>query len=128
MHDRIDRVTRVVTSVSLVAAALLLAPGFAGLSPSASLAGGVFVLALVAFVFRDQLVPYFDYPWLEPHVDSAWVGPLVAAFLLVSFRGATPGELQTVGAVVGLIGMFNYLLRPIYFVITDVAVRISRLT
>jgi hypothetical protein len=43
-----------------------------------------------------------------------WAGPLVAAGVMLVGWGATPGELQSLGGVVGLVGMVNLLLRPVY--------------
>lgn len=126
MNDRIEWVTRVGTSVSLVACALLLAPGFAGLASSLGFAAVALALAILAFVSRDRLVALSERPWLRPHLEVAWVGPLVAAAVFALFRDATPAELQTLGAVVGLIGMFNYLLRPIYFFVGGLLSRVSR--
>lgn len=128
MNDRIERATGVVTSVSLVAAALLLAPAFAGLSPSLPLAAGTLALAVLAAVFRAELRSLPDQRWLQSYLGTVWLGPLVATIVLVAFLGATPAELQTLGAVVGLIGMFNYLLRPVYFALGGVLSRVVRTT
>lgn len=128
MHDRIEHVTRVVTSISLVACALLLAPGFAGLSPSLPLVVIALGLAVGGFTLRDQLRELTDTPWLRPHLETVWIGPLIAALVFVLFLGATAEELQTLGATIGLLGMFNYLLRPIYFLLGDIVSRLTRAT
>lgn len=125
MYDRIERVTGAVTSISLVATALLLAPAFAGLSPSFPLAVVMAGLTIGAFVARDSLRELTDTPWLARHFETLWIGPLVATVVLVFFLDATPGELKTLGAVVGLLGMFNYLLRPVYFFVGDVLTRFT---
>jgi len=126
MNDRIEWATRVGTSVSLVACALLLAPGFAGFSSSLGFAAVALGLATFAFLYRDRLIALSDTSWLRQHLEVAWIGPLVAAVVFALYRDATPAELQTLGAVVGLIGMFNYLLRPLYFFAGGLLSRVSR--
>ena len=126
MNDRIEWVTRDGTSVSLVACALLLAPGFAGVGSSLGFAAVALGLAILTFVYRDRLVALSDTSWVRPHLEIAWVGPLVAAAVFALYRDAAPAELQTLGAVVGLIGMFNYLLRPLYFFVGGLLTRLNR--
>jgi hypothetical protein len=126
MNDRIEWATRVGTSVSLVACALLLAPGFVGFSSSLAFAAAALFLGGLAFAYRDRLGTLSDSQWLQVHLRVAWAGPLVAAVVFAVFRDATSKELQTLGAVVGLIGMFNYLLRPLYFFVGELLARLNR--
>lgn len=126
MNDRIEWATRVGTSISLIACALLLAPGFAGFSSSLAFAAIALGLAVLAFVSQEQLLTLSDTPWIRSHLRVTWVGPLVAAFVFAAFSDATPKELQTLGAVIGLIGMFNYLLRPLYFFVGEIVTRLAR--
>jgi len=126
MNDRIEWATRVGTSVSLVACALLLAPGFAGFSSSLGFAAVALGLALFAFLSRDRLGALSDTAWLRQHLEVVWAGPLVATVVFALYRDATPAELQTLGAVVGLLGMFNYLLRPLYFFLGALLSRFTR--
>jgi drug/metabolite transporter (DMT)-like permease len=126
MNDRIEWATRVGTSVSLVACVLLLGPGFAGVSSSLALAAVALLLGGLTFAYRDRLGTLSDMPWLRTHLRVAWAGPLVAALVFAAFSDATPKELQTLGAVVGLIGMFNYLLRPLYFFLGELLARLNR--
>lgn len=126
MNDRIEWATRVGTSVSLVACALLLAPGFAGLSSSLAFAAIALGLAVIAFVSQEQLLALSDTQSIQAHLRVTWVGPLVAAFVFAAFSDATAKELQTLGAVIGLVGMFNYLLRPLYFFVGEILTRFTR--
>lgn len=112
MENRFERFVLVSSTVLLVAAALSIALGFLGLDASLPVAGGLTLLAGVTVSLRRldtaaSLAPYFD--WL-------WVGPAVAAAAAVVgvLQGWTAGELQAVGGLVGLLGVVNLFLRPIY--------------
>ncbi|QSG15936.1 hypothetical protein [Halapricum desulfuricans] len=126
MHDRIERATGVLTSIALVAAAALLAPAFAGVAPSAALAAVALGVTVLAFVVREEVRALAPAPWLGLYFEAVWAGVAVATLVLVAFLDATAAELQTLGAVVGLIGLFNYLLRPVYFTLGSLLSRIAR--
>ena len=40
--------------------------------------------------------------------------PAVATAVSLAFLGASPAELRALGGLVGLVGMTNYFLRPVY--------------
>jgi len=126
MHDRIERATGVLTSIALVAAAALLVPAFAGVAPSIALAAVALGVTVLGFVAREQLRTLAPIQGLGLHFETVWVGVAVATVVVVAFLDATAAELQTLGAVVGLIGLFNYLLRPIYFTLGGLLSRIAR--
>ncbi|QSG08165.1 hypothetical protein [Halapricum desulfuricans] len=126
MHDRIERVTGATTAIALVAAAVLLAPAFAGFGASLALAVVAVGLTVLAFLAREAIRTLAPVPWLQLHFETVWVGAAVAALVLVAFAGVTPAELQTLGAVVGLLGLFNYLLRPIYLTLGSVLTRVTK--
>lgn len=111
------RTTLDVTYVGLVAALLLIVLGRLGVA-----AGPLVVLALaglagVAWLGRDALAavrPRLGVP-LGRYFALTWAGPLLAiAVTLVGFD-ATPGELEALGGLVGLLAMVNYFLRPVYY-------------
>lgn len=126
MHDRIERTTGAATSIALVAAGVLLVPAFAGFGASLALAALTAGVTVLAFLARQQVRALAPVPWLRLHFETAWIGAAVAALVLVAFAGSTSEELQTLGAVVGLLGLFNYLLRPIYFAAGSIVVRVMR--
>jgi hypothetical protein len=109
------------TVLLLWAAALLVLAGTAGLG------GGPFVttvLALVAgatYLAREPLD--VDAIVIGHHVGwytrALWVGGLVAVSVSIVGLGATPGELQALGGITGLVGMTNYFLRPVYLFVAD---------
>jgi len=104
------------TFVLLVASLVLIGPGLAGIGSSLLLVVALLVLAVGLFALRT-LVP--DGPTVR-HRDLGaygrvlWAGPAVAAAVCLAFLGASPAELQALGGLVGLLGMANYFLRPVY--------------
>ncbi|MUV88711.1 hypothetical protein GJ629_01440 [Halapricum sp. CBA1109] len=114
MDERLDRLSRQFTSVTLAAAAVLIISAFAGFGPSLFLGVAAAGVAAALYLARD---PVRERTALEPvavHAPTLWVGPAFAAVVAVVVGPLTPAELQTVGAVIGLVGMANYLLRPLY--------------
>jgi len=104
------------TVVLVVASILLAAPGFAGLGATLPLVVGLAALAAAAFAFRDRFAAWptvlgYD---LGQHGAVLWAGPAVATLVCLVGLGTTHGELQALGGLVGLAGMGNYFLRPVY--------------
>lgn len=126
MHDRIERATGAITATALVAAGVLLAPAFAGVGASLALAVVTFGVTVLAFLAREELGALAPVPWLRLHFEAIWAGAAAATLVFVAFAGATPAELQTLGAVVGLLGLLNYLLRPVYFTLGSVFARVAK--
>lgn len=113
------------TIALLVSSVFLLGPGAAGVDASWLLVGGFVLLAAGLFLVREPLerlvraghrrIPTVMESELLPYGRDLWIGPLVAAVVLVFVDpGASPGELQALGGLVGLIAMVNYFVRPIY--------------
>lgn len=126
MEDGYGRLVRQFTTVTLAAAVILVGLGAAGYTPSLLLAVPVAVLAGAALAVRDRLIRAAPYRVLAIHAESLWIGPALAAGVLVVYGDISAGELQTVGAVIGLLGMANYLLRPVYVLLASIAARIAR--
>lgn len=108
--------TQRLTVVLLAASLALIGPGVAGLGASIPLAavlataGGLLFLARyeVADAGRPLGVAVGRY------LRDLWVGPLVAAAVALAMLGSSPGEVQALGGLCGLVGMLNYFLRPVY--------------
>lgn len=104
-----------VTVLCLVGGGLLLVLGLAGV-PGSMVLGGLFVL-LSGGLYATRPSGLID-PIAGIDVDSIvralWLGPILAAVALVLEPGATPAEMQALGGLVGLLGMANYFLRPVY--------------
>jgi len=105
-----------VTVVLLAASVALIGPGVAGVDSSLVLAGILVALAAVLFASSDALgaAPRALGHDVGYYGAVLWIGPLVAAGVVLVALDATPGELQALGGLVGLAGMLNYFLRPLY--------------
>ncbi|KOX95108.1 hypothetical protein AMS69_04440 [Haloarcula rubripromontorii] len=113
--------TMQVTVLLLVAAALAIGFGVAGIGASLPIVVGLLVLTAVLFVARpdeDRLGPVAGVD-LDGVVRSLWLAPLVTALALLVRLSATPGEVQAIGGLLGLAGMANYFLRPVYLLAYD---------
>lgn len=102
--------------------ALLLAASFALIGASLLGVGGtiglaaVFAITTVAlFLVREHLGDLAaSYPLLARTLSDLWIGTTAATVTVLVALGATPGELQTLGGLIGLAGMLNYFVRPLY--------------
>ncbi len=104
-------------TVVLVAASLaLLVPSLVGIGGSLALSAVLMVSGGLLYVATTDLGegPEVLGHDLGRYAAVLWLGALVAALVGLAFRDATPGELQALGGVVGLLGMANYFLRPVY--------------
>ncbi|WP_276273156.1 hypothetical protein [Haloarcula litorea] len=107
-----------VTLLLLVSAGLLLALGLAGLAGSLALVALLGGLAAGLYLTRPDesrlgSVAGVD---LDGLLASLWLAPAVAAVPVVLELGATPEEVQALGGLLGLTGMANYFLRPLYLI------------
>ncbi|EMA09389.1 hypothetical protein SAMN05443574_10770 [Haloarcula vallismortis] len=115
--------TMQVTVLLLVAAALAIGLGVAGIGASLPIVVGLLALTAVLFAAR----PDEDRFGLVAGVDLGGVGrslylaPLATALALLVRLSATPGEVQAIGGLLGLAGMANYFLRPVYLLAYDLA-------
>jgi len=115
MEMAIRRGTLQVTAVCLLASAMVLSLGVVGATATPLLV--VIFLALSAGLYYsrpDAAVGYVYGLDVDGLLDALWLAPAVAAVPLLLELGATPGEMQALGGLLGLAGMANYFLRPIY--------------
>jgi hypothetical protein len=103
------------TLALLAGAGVLVALGTLGVGGSLFLVAGLAGLSVGWVALGTRLVDS-DWRRVDPHGYAAdlWVGFLVAAVAVVLFPEATPGEVQALGGLIGLAGMCNYFLRPVY--------------
>ena len=115
METAIRTGTMQVTMLCLVAAGTLLALGAAGIPASPALL--LFLLALSAGLCYTRpdasagTVLGFD---VDSLLSTLWLAPALAAFTVLLEPTASTEELRALGGIVGLAGMLNYFLRPIY--------------
>ncbi|RXK50124.1 hypothetical protein [Halorientalis pallida] len=113
MDEKYERGVLRISAVFLLAAVLLIPVGYAGIGGSPVLSVGFAVLAAGLYVAWQRSDEYSVY------LSGLWLGPVVAAIVAVAgfLIGASPGELQALGGIVGLVGVFNLILRPVYRVV-----------
>jgi len=110
MDEKYERGILRISAVFVLAAALLIPLGFLGISATPGIVVGLILLAVVLFYAWQNSDEYSMY------LSGLWLGPAIAAVVGIygSLIGASPGELQALGGVVGLLGVLNLLLRPVY--------------
>ena len=104
-----------VTALCLVAAATLLALGGAGIPASPALLLFLLVLSAGLYYTRPDgsggRVLGIDVAGL---LSTLWLAPALGALAVLLEPAASAEELQALGGLVGLVGMLNYFLRPVY--------------
>ena len=126
MDRRLDGAVMRATVILLTAGLSLVAVGTAGVAASLPLVLASVVLAGVTRVVTDAVeVPATDGVTVRTVATDLWIGPALAAVVLVLWLDATPGEVQALGGMVGLVGMLNYFLRPFYHLIYGLGQRLT---
>ena len=114
------------TLALLAGSAVLIGVGTAGVGGSVALVAALAALAVLANVGGRALL---DSAWrrvdLHAYAADLWVGVLVAAVAVAAVPDATPGEVQALGGLVGLAGMVNYFLRPVYRLVYGLGRRLA---
>lgn len=99
----------------LVAAFALIGASLVGLGGSLPLAIAFALATVVLFVVREPLAALAaDYYLVARTLEDCWIGTAAATLTVLVALSASPGELQTLGGLIGLVGMLNYFLRPLY--------------
>ena len=117
-----------VTAVCLVAAGILLGLGVVGATASPVLAAVLLALAGGLYLTRPSpalgVVAGVDVDGL---LSTLWLAPALAALPVLLEPGATPAEVQALGGLLGLAGMANYFLRPLYLLTYAAGAKLSAL-
>lgn len=117
MYRALDRVTLEATVHLLVAGGSLIAASVAGLGGSARLVGACLAAAVGLFALRQRVPPMGTVLGqdVQRTVENLWIAPALAATTTALALGATPGEVQALGGILGLVAMLNFFLRPVYY-------------
>lgn len=126
MQRALDQLTIEISVLLLVASGLLIGASLVGVGGQRWFVAVLAVLAAALLAARDRLpspgeVSGLD---LERYLRHLWVSPALGAVAVVIVLGATPEEIQSVGGVLGLLGMLNYFLRPVYNLVYSLAHRV----
>jgi len=111
MQDKYERWVVRLSAVVLLAAGLLIPLGFLGIGASPFLV--VAFLGFAALLYAGWQRAEGDF---RAYLAGLWLGPAVAAAVVVYGLSiaASPGELQALGGITGVVGVVNLLLRPVY--------------
>jgi hypothetical protein len=117
-----------VTAVLVVTSALLVGLGVAGVGATPALAVILLGAGAGVFALQDGVT---DLPVVLGHDlgfygEAAWLVPVAAAGATLLATGATAAEVQAVGGLVGLAGMVNYFLRPVYHTVLRLGQYVAR--
>lgn len=104
------------TVVLLLTSVLVIVPALAGVGGSVLLVVAALGVAGGLYAVRDRLrtAPRVAGHDLGYYGEALWASGVVAAVVFLLGLTATPGELRALGGIVGLAGMANYFLRPVY--------------
>ena len=105
------------TFVMLAASTALIGPSLLGLDGSGPVLGVLLAVGAVLAALRPAIanLPAVLGQEVGVYARELWLGPVIAVVMVVLLApGASAGELQSVGGLAGLVGMFNYFLRPLY--------------
>jgi hypothetical protein len=104
------------TVVLLVTSVIVIAPGLVGVGGSPVLVVAALLVAGGLYTVRERLrtSPQVAGHDLGYYGEVLWTSGVVAAAVFLLGLTATPGELRALGGIVGLAGMANYFLRPVY--------------
>ncbi|MFT4946061.1 MAG: hypothetical protein ACI8TL_000292 [Natronomonas sp.] len=116
------------TYILLVASFLLIGPALAGFGPTIPLVAGLTALAVGLWTVRERFLALptilgCDLGW---YARDSWLAAAVSVPVVLVGLGGAPAELQALGGLVGLLGMVNYFLRPLYLLVAGFLVQLAR--
>lgn len=116
------------TYILLLASFLLIGPTVAGVGATLPLVAVFAALAVAFWAGRDSLrrlpvVAGYDTGW---YARDSWLAAVLGGVVTLVVFGAPSAELQAVGGLVGLTGMVNYFLRPLYLLIAEMILGLVR--
>jgi len=126
MDRRLDGAVMRATAVLLAAGLLLVAAGTAGVTGSLALVAALVLVGVALYLLSEQ-VDASGTGAVGTVVSDLWLGPFLAAAVVGFYLGATAGEVQALGGLLGLGGMCNYFLRPFYHLLYGLARRVASL-
>lgn len=113
MEPKYERGILRISAVCLIAAALVIPWGFLDVAPSPAFPVAFAVATAALYYAWQESDAYGTY------LSGLWLGPAIATVVALAavLMGASAGEFQTLGGLVGLVGVGNLLLRPVYRIV-----------
>lgn len=111
MQDKYERGILRISAVFLLAAVILIPMPYLGMGASLPL-----LLALAAGAWGLYEAWQRSEGDVRTYLSGLWLGPVVALLFVIYglLIGASPGEIQALGGIAGIVGVVNLLLRPVY--------------
>jgi hypothetical protein len=118
------------SAILVATSAALGVPGTLGVGASPFLVVAYLVAGAGLYVTRDELADASTRAGHDLGYYGAvlWLVPLVAAGVTLLTLDATAAELQALGGLVGLVGMANYFLRPVYYAVAALVEYVGRIS
>lgn len=116
-----------ITYIFLTASILLIGSSVLGLGGDGPVLAVLLALGAVLAATREYLEnapTVFGYR-VGRFARDLWLGPVIAVALVFLIEpGASSAELQAIGGIAGFVGMLNYFLRPLTFLVFRLGRRI----
>ena len=111
MQDKYERGILRISVVFILAAAILIPMPYIGMGASLPLL--LFLAAAAWGLYEAWQRSEGD---TRKYLSGLWLGPVIALLFSIYglMMGASPGELQALGGIAGIMGVVNLLLRPVY--------------
>jgi hypothetical protein len=111
MQDKYERGILRISAVFILAGLFLIPLPLIGMGPSL-----IMLLALPGAAWALYEAWQRAEGRTRKYLSGLWLAPVVAALLTVYgfVIGASPGEMQALGGLAGIVGVINLLLRPVY--------------
>jgi hypothetical protein len=115
MRRALDRAVAQLSALLLLSGVCLIGASLLGVGTGPLLFGALLAATVALYLARDAVPRIERFPeWALADLGSdLWLAPLIAASAVLVAPGATPGEVQSIGGLVGLVALIVYFARPL---------------
>jgi len=127
MLQAVDRAVAQLAALLLLAGLVLIGASLLGVATGTVLFAVLLAGTVALYLARDAIPRVERCPgWaLSDLGGDLWLAPLFAASAVIAAPDATPGELQSIGGLVGLVALVVYFLRPLVRLVVRLWLRFS---